>query len=72
MQLFCKITPEFVKNETPTPSRGLITADIAVFHRLNDNEDKWIAAPENFDFTRDEIMQKIEFQEMFFDGELYV
>ena len=44
---------------------------IAVYHRLNDNEDKWIAAPEGMTFTQDEIMQKIDFQERFFDGELY-
>ena len=44
---------------------------IAVYHRLNDNEDKWIVAPEGFVFTRDEIMRQIEFQEKFFDGELY-
>ncbi|MCR4926592.1 MAG: inorganic pyrophosphatase [Lachnospiraceae bacterium] len=44
---------------------------IAVYHRLNDNEDKWIVAPEGFVFTREEIMRQIEFQEKFFDGELY-
>ena len=31
----------------------------------------WIVAPEGVVFTRDEIMRQIEFQEKFFDGELY-
>ena len=43
---------------------------IAVYHRLNDNEDKWIVAPEGRDFTDEEILSQIEFQERFFDGEL--
>lgn len=45
---------------------------IAVFHRLNDNEDKWIAAPEGMTFTAEEILRAIDFQEKFFDGELYL
>lgn len=41
---------------------------IAVYHRYNDVEDKWIVAPEGSDFSDEEILQKIEFQEKFFDG----
>ena len=44
---------------------------IAVFHRLNDNEDKWILAPEGVSFTREAILDRIAFQEKFFDGVLY-
>lgn len=44
---------------------------IAVYHRLNDNEDKWIVAPDGQSFTEDEIMKRIEFQEKYFDGKLY-
>ena len=44
---------------------------IAVYHRLNDNEDKWIVAPDDKSFTKEEILEKIDFQEKFFDGELY-
>lgn len=43
---------------------------IAVFHRLNDVEDKWIVAPEGMDFSDEEIMEQIHFQEKFFDGVL--
>ncbi len=45
---------------------------IAVYHRLNDNEDKWIVALQGAEFSREEILERIEFQEKFFDGELYI
>lgn len=41
---------------------------IAVYHRYNDIEDKWIIAAEDNDFTDEEILQQIAFQEKFFDG----
>ncbi len=44
---------------------------IAVFHRHNDVEDSWIVAPEGVDFSDEEILEQIHFQEKFFDGELY-
>lgn len=44
---------------------------IAVVHRNNDIEDKWIVAPEGMNFTDEEIMSQITFQEKFFDVELY-
>lgn len=44
---------------------------IAVLHRYNDIEDKWIVAPEGIQFTDQEIMEKIYFQEKFFDVELF-
>ena len=44
---------------------------IGVFHRLNDVEDKWIVAPEGMDFSDEELLKQIDFQEKFFDGELY-
>ena len=45
---------------------------IAVYHRFNDVEDKWIVVPENCkkDFSDKEILELIDFQEMFFDGVL--
>lgn len=44
---------------------------IAVYHRFNDNEDKWIAAGNDKNFSDKEILESIEFQERFFDGRLY-
>lgn len=43
---------------------------IAVYHRFDDNEDKWIVADNN-DFTEDEILSAINFQEKYFKGRLY-
>ena len=44
---------------------------IAVWHRYNDVEDKWIVSADGRDYTDDEIAEKIAFQEKFFDGELF-
>ena len=44
---------------------------IAVWHRLNDCEDKWIVSADGRTYTRDEILEAIRFQERFFTGELY-
>lgn len=45
---------------------------IAVIHRLDDVEDKWVAAPENVTFTKDEIMERVRFQEQFFKTEIEI
>lgn len=44
---------------------------IAVYHRLNDNEDKWIVSKDGKSFSDEEILESIDFQERFFDGKLY-
>lgn len=43
---------------------------IAIYHRYNDVEDKWIVAPIGSDFSNEYILGKIHFQEQFFQGEL--
>lgn len=43
---------------------------IAVIHRLDDVEEKWVAAPENMRFSKDEILAAVEFQERFFKSEI--
>ena len=43
---------------------------IAIIHRLNDMEDKWVVAPEGKSFTREEIANSVAFQEKFFDIEI--
>ena len=43
---------------------------IAVIHRKNDVEDKWVAAPENMKFSIDEIEKAVHFQEQYFDHEI--
>ena len=43
---------------------------IAIVHRLDDIEDKWIVAPEGVPYTKEEIIEQIEFQERFFKYEI--
>ncbi len=40
---------------------------IAIIHRINDVEDKLVVVPEGISFTKDEILNKVDFQERFFD-----
>ena len=43
---------------------------IAVIHRLDDIEDKWVAAPENVTYTKEEILEQVWFQEQYFKSEI--
>ena len=43
---------------------------VAVIHRINDVEDKWVVVPENTSFSKEEIIEKVTFQEQFFDIEI--
>ena len=42
----------------------------AVYRRFNDNEDKWIVCLDGTNYTDDQILEMINFQERFFKGEL--
>lgn len=44
---------------------------IAVIHRLDDVEDKWVAAPEGVHFSKEEILRRTRFVEQFFQVEVY-
>lgn len=43
---------------------------IAVIHRLNDVEDKLVVAPDNAEFTAEQILEKVNFQEKYFEVEI--
>lgn len=43
---------------------------IAIYHRFNDNEDKWIVSLDGRDYADEEILERIQFQEQYFKGEL--
>ena len=43
---------------------------IAIYHRLNDIEDKWIVSLDGRDYSDKEILEAIRFQEQYFKGEL--
>lgn len=39
---------------------------IAVIHRDDDIEEKWVVAPDNMNFSEEEIMEQVAFQEQYF------
>lgn len=43
---------------------------IAIIHRNDDVEEKWVVAPENITFSKEEIMELVKFQEQYFDSEV--
>jgi Inorganic pyrophosphatase len=45
---------------------------IAVIHRLNDCEDKYVAVPEGQEFSKEEISKLTYFQEKYFDSEIHM
>jgi inorganic pyrophosphatase len=44
---------------------------IAIIHRFDDVEQKWVVAPENVTFTKEEIMTQVAFQEQYFHTEIF-
>lgn len=55
-----------------TPIKEYTARIIGIVHRLNDVEDKLIAAPENMRFTEEEIANAVRFQEQYFNSEIEV
>lgn len=43
---------------------------IAIIHRFDDIEEKWIVAPDNVSFTVEEIKKQEYFQEQYFKSEI--
>lgn len=43
---------------------------IAIIHRYDDVEEKWVVAPENKSFTKEEILEQVHFQEKYFNSEI--
>lgn len=52
------------------PVSDFVGKVIAIIHRLDDVEDKWVVAPESASFTKEEIMQQVAFQEQYFQTEI--
>ncbi len=52
------------------PVKEFVGRVIAIIHRFDDVEDKWIVAPEGASFTKDEIMKQVAFQEQYFRTEI--
>ena len=45
---------------------------IAIIHRHDDVEEKWVAAPDGMTFTKEEIMEAVRFQEQYFQSEVVI
>lgn len=43
---------------------------IAIIHRFDDVEEKWVVAPEDIRLTKEEIAQRVAFQEQYFQTEV--
>ena len=43
---------------------------IAIIHRFDDVEEKWVVAQEGVYFSKDEILHQVDFQERFFKTEI--
>ena len=52
------------------PIKEFVGKVIAIIHRVDDIEDKWVVVPENISFTKDEIIRQVAFQEHFFKTEI--
>lgn len=56
-------------NEPVNEFSGMI---IAIIHRLDDVEEKWVVAPEDMMFTKEEIAEQVKFQEKYFKSEIWM
>lgn len=52
------------------PIKEFVGKIIAIIHRNNDVEEKWVVAPENYFYSKEEIMEQVNFQEKYFDSEI--
>ena len=52
------------------PVKEFVGKIIAIIHRFDDVEEKWVVAPENSLFTADEITEQVNFQEQYFKSEI--
>ena len=54
------------------PVKKFTGSVIAIIHRRNDVEDKWVVAPEGMAFSKEEIEAAVHFQEQYFDSEVRI
>ena len=53
-----------------TPVKEFTGKVIAIIHRFDDIEDKWVVAPDNMSFSVEEIIEQVRFQEQYFRYEV--
>lgn len=54
------------------PVKEFFGTIVAVVHRLNDVEDKWVVDTQKRAYSAEEIREKLNFQEKYFDSEIFV
>ena len=54
------------------PIKEFVGKIIAIIHREDDVEEKWVVAPENTSFSKEEIMEQVRFQEKYFKSEIRI
>lgn len=52
------------------PVKEFVGKVIAIIHRMDDVEEKWVVAPGKASFTKEEIMRQVAFQEQYFQTEI--
>ena len=52
------------------PVKEFVGKIIAIIHREDDVEEKWVVAPEDVAFTKEEILEQVKFQEQYFQSEI--
>lgn len=50
-----------------TPVKEFTGKVIAIIHRCDDIEEKWVVAPDGVDFSDEEITKTVHFQEQYFN-----
>jgi len=54
------------------PVKEFVGEIIAVIHRFDDVEEKWVVAPEGVMFSKEEIWEQVKFQEQYFQSEIWM
>ena len=52
------------------PVNGFVGKIIAIIHRYDDVEEKWVVVPRNMSYTKEEIKKQVEFQEKYFKSKI--
>ena len=56
-------------NEPLSEFTGVV---IAIIHRFDDVEDKWVVAPEGVKLSKEKIWEQVKFQEQYFKSEIWM
>ena len=54
------------------PVKEFVGKIIAIIHRDDDVEEKWVVAPDNTTFTVEEIIEQVKFQEQYFKSKIII